>query len=136
MSIVSTLALMASAIIARIRPDPEPTQLDKLIAQLESDNAIVADLRAKVRDLHRQVRDLHRQFDDTLATERFRDYAVRPQPHAQMQSAQDALGQQYTQIQNRLMLGQTILGARNLGQQIDDFVCNCVPARHDMLLRG
>ena len=127
MSIVSTLALMASAVIARVRkPSPE---------------AELAALQTRLDDLNRRydehLANVTRQRDQWQAlAERFRDYAVRPQPHAQMQSAQDTLGQQYTQIQNRLMLGQTILGARNLGQQIDDFVCNCVPARQDMLLRG
>ena len=136
MSIVSTLALMASAIIAKISP-PSP-------------EAELAALQARLDDLNRRYDEnlaaVTRQRDDwqSLALSYRREVMERRGAHfitdemrqrvqAQMQAQQCQA--QSTQIQNGPMLGQTVFGAHNLGQQIDAFVCNCVPARHDMLLR-
>ena len=128
MSIISTLALMASAVIARIRP---PSLDDELAA-----------LQARLDDLNRRydehLANVTRQRDEWQGlAERFRDYALRQQaPNYGLQQQYQAQNLQNAQIQNSFMLGQSVFGAHNLGQQIDAFVCNCVPARHDMFLRG
>ena len=115
MSIVSTLALMASAIIAKVRkPSPE----------------------AELAALQTRLDDLNRRYDENLAAvtrqrdqwqalaERFRDYALEMQPthagkiqaQAQAQTQQmQAQNLQNAQIQNGLMLGQSVFGAHNLG---------------------
>ena len=108
MSIVSTLALMASAVIARVRKPSLEAELAALQARLDDLN----------RRYDEHLANVTRQRDDWQAlAERFRDYAIRP-------------------TRSGVMLGQTVFNSHNLQQQIEEFVCNCVPARHDMFLRG
>lgn len=79
MSIVSTLALMASAIIAKVRkPSPE---------------AELAALQARLDDLNRrydeQLATVTRQRDEWQAlAERFRDYALKQPTQQQIALAQ------------------------------------------------
>lgn len=79
MSIVSTLALMASAVIARIRP---PSLDDELAA-----------LQARLDDLNRRydehLANVTRQRDEWQGlAERFRDYALKQPTQQQIALAQ------------------------------------------------
>ena len=161
MSILSTLALLAAGVAAKIRkPDHE-------IAKLKSENAIIAELQAQVHDLNREfdttLARVSRQRDDwqTLALSYRREVMERRQPHfidetmrlhIQQQTAQGLAQQmlaQQAQLQQAQLQQAAFQGAQNhnafqggiqnfhqaaqFGEWRD--FCNCVPARHDMLLR-
>lgn len=156
MSILSTLALLAAGVAAKIRkPDHE-------IAKLKSENAIIAALQAQVDDLNREfdstLARVTRQRDDwqALALSYRREVMERRQPHfidetmrlhIQQQTAQGLAQQmlaQQAQLQQAAFQGaqnhnafqggiQNFHQAAQLGEWRD--FCNCVPARHDMLLR-
>jgi hypothetical protein len=54
----------------------------------------------------------------------------------QQQNAQMAQQAQLAAFNNPNGYQQGLPGGQSLMQQIDNFVCNCVPGRHDMFLRG
>ena len=119
MSLISaTLAFLVSAIGAK-RPkiERDPVDVDIIVAQ-----------QTEIDDLRRQLREARLLVDTTRPIRRAQVDAEMYQRLARFQAQQ-------MQAENGIMLGQTVFGAHNLGQQIDDFVCNCVPARHDMFLR-
>lgn len=132
---MSILALMISAVATKLRKvEPQPVDIE------------VSALQAKIDDLQRQVANLEQnlrimQLDRTLVHRISED--MRQLAQAQMQSTraqaqqqgmmQQAMGQNYARAQNGLMLGQEVLGVNQL---INEYVCNCVPARHDLFRRG
>ena len=124
MSILSALAFLVSAIGAK-RPkiERDPVDVDIVVAQ-----------QTEIDDLRRQLREARLLVDTTRPIRRAQVDAEMYQRMARFQVQQ--MQAENMPIQNGIMLGQTVFGAHNLEQQIDDFVCNCVPARHDMFLSG
>ena len=120
---MSLLTTLAYAITAAIRPKVREVDLAWMQSQID-------DLNRKADKL---LNEVTRQRDDwqTLAM-RYRDQlhaGPAPQRHfideemrLRIQAAQM---QQYSMLQNSPMIGQ------NFAQALDNFVCNCVPARHD-----
>ena len=143
---MSLLTSLAYAITVAVRPRVR--------------DAEVAALQAQVDDLRRQLDEalprVERQRDDWQALAmRYRDElhaGAPPQRHfideemrlrmqAQMLAAQanqaQAQAQQhrYSMLQNGPMLGQQ-LGMQGFGQQLDEYVRNCTPGRHELFMRG
>jgi hypothetical protein len=154
MSILTTLALMTSAVVAKLH---EPSDVE------------ATRLQAKVDDLERELEDVNRELDRTILdlttsrieTDRWRVLVERHQgregqrqllprtpeldaefraqqqtralmAYAQMQQVQAQtqqmqMDQQYFQ-QNQGLAQQGLQGAY-------ESFCNCVPARHDMFLQ-
>lgn len=161
MSILTTLALMAGSIVAKIRqaePEPMDVEISRLQAKVNEMDAGLTKLETKIHDLNRErdswyelmqawrsryyeLRDAPNGTvlrDPPRATEQrpTPDWAIR-QAHQMIQCNNAALAQQAQAMQNAYPLYQQgILGAQGLAAQVENFVCNCVPARHDMLLRG
>lgn len=127
MSIFGSLALMATALFARPRPpDVEITELKAKIDDLtrERDEARVE------RDRWRSLAfSWERRYE--LASE-YPNLAQRMAQHAQM--AQHPQMAQQAQMAMMNAYPQGMLGAQGL--QLPADYCNCVPARHDMLIRG
>jgi len=157
MSILTTLALMTSAVVAKlVNPDVEMTRLQAKIDDLEgqlTEAKTVAVVLGRERDQLRvlveryqgredQQRPAGPDFSVHQITEETR---LRLQAHlqaqqlmamAQAQCNQAQLAQQnfYGQgIQQMLGLQHNQLGSQLAGAH--EGFCNCVPARHDMFLR-
>jgi hypothetical protein len=119
MSIVSTLALLITAATAKIRKI-KPNPANRLYAEIVVLQARIDNLNRQTDDL---IADLTRQRDAWQRVaidyqyELFKQREASAQQMAQMRTAQQ-------------------LGAQNLCQALDAFVCNCAPARHDVFLRG
>lgn len=114
MSIVSTLALMATAVVARIKP-PDVTRL-----------------QAKVDDLTRE-RDEWRSMAESWRQRAYQNVAsVQSQQAMQAQHAQYLNAQSPEQLRMQAQMS-------NLMNQLDAFVdgafCNCVPGRHQVLTK-
>ena len=143
---MSLLTSLAYAITVAVRPRVR--------------DAEVAALQAQVDDLRREINEVlprvERQRDDWQALAmRYRDElhaGTPPQRHfideemrlrmqAQMQAAQanqaqaQAQQHQYLMLQNGPMIGQQ-LGMQGFGQQLDEYVRNCTPGRHELFMRG
>ena len=131
---MSLLTTLAYAITAAVRPRVR--------------DAEVAALKAKVDDLRRELNEVlprvERQRDDWQALAmQYRDALFqRPAPAQPLQDYSmrqqaNALAHQLT-IQNGPYLGQQLgqFGMQNFGQQLEDYVRNCTPGRHDLLTRG
>jgi hypothetical protein len=110
MSILSTLALLSTALVARSQP------LEKRVEELELE---LEDMKAQ-RDSARE--DAARW--EALSVSWQRRYET-TDPYRQHQMAQAALQQQYAMMQGQAAQNQ-MLGAQTLG--FDGF-CNCVPSR-------
>ena len=134
---MSLLTTLAYAITAAVRPRVR--------------DAEIADLKAQVDDLRRQVDEalprIERQRDDWQALAmQYRSALFRlPQPvQTEINRAAQALqayatiqqaNLQQAAMQNGPYMGQQ-LGMQNFGQQLEEFVCNCTPGRHDLFVRG
>ena len=135
MSILTTIALMAGSFAAKIR-QIKPNPMDVEIARLQ---VKVNELKAKIDDLDRE-RD---SWYELMQAWRSRYYELRDAPRVtQQRPTPQSLQQDYTVWQaHRAMQCQNAQAMQNvfhqgLGAQIEQFVCNCVPARHDLFLRG
>ena len=127
---MSLLSALAYAITAAVRPRVR--------------DAEIADLKAQIDNLRRQVDEasprIERQRDDWQAPAmQYRSALFRqPQP-AQTEinrAAQTLQAYAYQQaMQNDLYIGQQI-GMQNFGQQLDEYVRNCTPGRHELFVRG
>jgi hypothetical protein len=157
MSILTTLALMTSAVVAKLHnPDVEMTRLQAKIDDLEgqlTEAKTVAVVLGRERDQLRvlveryqgredQQRPAGPDFSVHQITEEMRlrlqaQYQMRQlQAMAQSQQALQMLAQQnfYGEgIPQMLGLQHNQLGAQLTGAH--EGFCNCVPARHDMFLR-
>jgi chromosome segregation ATPase len=120
MSIISTLALMITGFVAKqpVKVDPRDTE--------------IAQLKAKIDDLNRQLNSVRDDRDGWMRmAEAWRgryygsDYAI-AQAQQQAQQLMD-YGQQAAAYQGQL-------GQQQLQSQQFEGFCNCVPARHDLLL--
>lgn len=149
MSVLTTLALVAATAAAKIRlADPADK---KRIAELEGELAgLKIDLADARRDLDaaRREAEFHRAEADMWAQRAYQalhslPYQAALQPAGpdfrppdtalrQTQAAQLAQYQQMAAMQAQ-NLNRQALGAQNFFSQE---YCNCVPARHDMFLRG
>ena len=135
MSVLSSLALLLTAAVHREQSAAELAKAKARIAELE-DAIATANVQAR-RD--QELIDIWRERAYINARPSLAQYNQQ-QAAGQMQ-AQQALMAQYNQqpAQNFYNQGaqqyhNQLLGAQTL---IDaELFCNCVPARHDMLLRG
>jgi hypothetical protein len=158
MSILTTLALMTSAVVAKlVNPDVEITRLQAKIDDLEgqlTEAKTVAVILGRERD---QLRALVERYQGREDQQRPAgpDFSVhqiteemRLRLQAQLQTRQlQAMAQaqcNQAQYQQQALGGQNFYGEgipqllgqqhSQLGAQMAGF-CNCVPARHDMFLR-
>lgn len=140
MSVLGTLALMVSAVTARLpkadTPDVEATRLKAQINQLtrELNEARLAAIDARNEANHWATLARRWQARYEMATEPFAQAQALAQANQTQHNAM--LAHQYAQMQaqtarNALQTG--IPGAQNVNQGFHQF-CNCVPARHDLLL--
>ena len=144
MSVLTTMALMVTAIAKNLRADRQ----DDRVAELEAQIAKIADDRDMWRE--RASEALRRAHDaphhPQPAGPDFRPpqqaQGINPYYAAQQlgqlgqlaqQNAQLAQQQQLAAMQQNY-LNQGLLGAQGL--QMPAEWCNCVPARHDMFLSG
>jgi chromosome segregation ATPase len=126
MSILSTLALMVSGFVAKTRQvDPRDTE--------------IAELKAKIDDLNRQLNSVRDDRDGWMRmAEAWRaryygqDSAMQQIAQAQQQ-AQQLMDYRQQAAAYQGQLGQLSQHAAYQDQQFEGF-CNCVPARHDLLL--
>ena len=120
MSILSALAFLASAIGAR---RPKVTEADLAWMQSQID-----DLNRKADNL---LADMTRQRDDwqALALSYRREVMEQRAPAQTISLAQQAQLQQHSMLQNAYTM-------QNFGQQLDEYVRNCTPGRHELLTRG
>jgi hypothetical protein len=102
----------------------------------------VARLRAELADAKREL-ELERQFTAELAQRQAHarlaqhiSLLAQYRPQRTQQAQDNAQMAQQGQLAGVVMLNQAnqMLGAQNLSS-LNDMVCNCVPARHDLLLR-
>lgn len=143
MSILTTLALMATAVVAKVRP-----AASFVCRECGAESFNPNDIRERycgrchVSELEAKLDDLRRDRDDwRRMAEAWRGHMLRESPPAQNAALQQQnLMAQYHQ--QAAMNAQNFYG-QGLGQMLGlaqaqalgDF-CNCVPARHDMFLRG
>ena len=136
MSIISTLALMATAIVARVRKDPPE------ITKLKSDNAIIAELQAQVDDLNRQfderderLANVEQQRDGwkslALAYGDVMRQRERSVPLPQLFTSEATRQNVQAQQAQTAQMAQTLANAGFAQQPQHWDGCNCVPARQD-----
>ena len=134
MSLLSALAFLASAIGVKC---PKVTEADLAWMQSQID-----DLNRKADNL---LADMTRQRDDWQALAlSYRREVMEQHAPAQMLQAQAnmqaahaqaiSLAQQ-AQLQQHSML-QNVYTMQNFGQQLDEYVRNCTPGRHELFTRG
>ena len=131
---MSLLTTLAYAITAAIRPKVREVDLAWMQSQID-------DLNRKADNL---LADMTRQRDDWRAlamrygTElsplideqtRLRAQAMQAAQAQAMSLSQQAQLQQYSTQQN-------ICSMQNFGQQLDEYVRNCTPGRHELFTRG
>lgn len=155
MSILTTFALMATAVVAKLRQEDKPPSFvcGKCGAESFNPNDIrerycgrchVFELKTKIDELTSE-RDDWRRMAEGWRAHRLAESApqiLRAQAEQQRHAMENA---QYQQAQANQQMAQNfysqglaggILGlAQAQAQTLNDF-CNCVPARHDMFLRG
>jgi RNAse (barnase) inhibitor barstar len=123
---MSILALMISAVAAKLRSQSADVEITKLKAQIDDLNRQLTEAK-RIADRLGQERDALR---DTLRRWQHREIhqVVQALQSQQLQSqAQSQLMQQYS-LANQGMIGQ------DFAQTLNDYVCNCVPARHDAFM--
>jgi superoxide dismutase len=143
MSILTTLALMTSAVVAKLREvDPRDAKIAKLKAQVDDLERQLADVERN-RDTWREMAEAWRQRTYQLVEARRPQQAAQQaqllQAQAHQQQMQAALAQQAQPAPYWNQLGQnqaSLLG--QIEQVFEGFeqFCNCVPARHDLFTRG
>ena len=133
MSVLTTMALMVTAIAKNLRADRQ----DDRVAELEAQIAKIADDRDMWRE--RALERIEARPPQPAGPD-FRppQQAQGINPYWQLgqlaqQNAQLAQQQQLAAMQQNY-LNQGLLGAQGL--QMPGEWCNCVPARHDMFLSG
>jgi chromosome segregation ATPase len=124
MSVLTTLALMVTSLVAK----PQPPDVE------------ITRLQAKIDELERQLEDIRRDVDgwmDIAQRWRARYEALRPNNEeivrAQMQ-AQQLMAMAQSQSMQQTIAAQNSLYCQQmpgLAGAYEGF-CNCVPARHDM----
>ena len=117
MSLMSLLLALSPPLAARFK---KPDETDRLKAEL-----------AKAKE---EITELRRERDV------WRGHAYEAVPPRDMQNAQYqqamAIAQYQAQrAQQSQIPPQYLLGAQNLSV-LDEMFCNCVPARHDLFVRG
>ena len=138
MSVLTTMALMVTAIAKNLRADRQ----DDRVAELEAQIAKIADDRDMWRE--RALQRIEARPPQPAGPD-FRPPQLAQAQLAQWQQAQGLAMAQYAQqqaqqyqqnlgMQQQNYLNQGLLGAQGL--QMPAEWCNCVPARHDMFLNG
>jgi hypothetical protein len=119
MSLITTIALMTTAVVAKLRPDSETKRIAELERQVEELEVQLDAARSAARDWEVLSHSWRSRYEQ----------AVFPQ----MQQAQQAAGalQQYA-MQNQMLAQQQFcnqgLAQMPLNPGFEDF-CNCVPSR-------
>jgi hypothetical protein len=147
MSVLTTLALMSTALVAKLRPNPDventrlQARVDDLERQLDEAKAVAVRL-GRERDTLREMlsRWQGRAEQQVPAGPNFMpvhqiNEATRQHMMMQAQAQQQsALAQMNGQNFNQDIFGQQALGQYSQEQALQDdaMFCNCVPARHDM----
>jgi len=139
MSVLTTMALMVTAIAKNLRADRQ----DDRVAELEAQIAKIADdrdmwrERALERIEARPPQPAGPDFRPPQQAQGINPYYAAQQlgqlGQLAQQNAQLAQQQQLAAMQQNY-LNQGLLGAQGL--QMPGEWCNCVPARHDMFLSG
>ena len=150
MSLLSSLAFLTAAIVAKIRPDPPDVEITRLKAQIDDLQSQAMNLRRERDEWYSMAKEFRRRYYDIRdrppialggqhqhhITEEMRQ-AMMHQAQSQMQSAQ--LQQQAVLSQMNAQNQQPLFQVQGLMNQIDSFVdgafCNCVPGRHQILTR-
>jgi hypothetical protein len=137
MSVLTTLALMTSAVVAKLREPPVDVEITRL--------------QAKVDDLNRQLTNFERDLAIArLQADRWRALVERREAQQraagpnfgvcvseEMLRAQAQMQQLMAMAQHHQGLAQQNYSQGNLGAQAQALEwCNCVPARHDMFRLG
>jgi hypothetical protein len=144
MGILTILALMTSAVVAKPRsPDAELTRLQTRVDELERE----------LKDIGRSVTALRLETDrwqalverQMLAGPDFGPHHITEEMRLRMQAQHQQLAQQtqYNQGLQMAMQNQALQAQHGIADPghrhgllgFEGF-CNCVPARHDMFLRG
>ena len=158
MSILTTLALVASSVVAKIRqaePEPMDVEITRLQARIDGMNASLTKLETQIHDLTRERDSWYeltvawrRRYETLRDAPRITEQRPTPesiqQTYANLQANQMI---QYERCSNAQMaqnaqglamqdLAQAMRNAWPTNEELDRFVCNCVPARHDLFLRG
>ena len=131
MSLISLLLALSPPLAARFK---KPDETDRLKAELAKAKEDITELRRE-RDMWRgrayeavPPRDMQNaQYQQAMAIAQYQA-AMQQSPSLALQNAQMA-----QQSQNS---PQYLLGAQNLNVLNPEMFCNCVPARHDLLLLG
>ena len=127
MSVLSTLALViAAAVKPKFGNNDVVAKLEARIAELEADIGAANELARRDQELIDMWRE--RALANVPAV------LAAPQPNWQLAQQQGALLQQQLYSQAQQYMQQGLLGAQTLNNS--ELWCNCVPARHDMFLRG
>jgi hypothetical protein len=174
MSVLTTLALMATAVVAKVRQPPVDVEITRLQAKVDDLERRLKNLRGdlvisriqadrwqalveRYQGREEQQRPAGPDFSSPQFTEemRLRMQAQHQAQHqvqqlmamaqsqqanmnAQQAQQHQALAQQNYFQSNQMDLGHQvgvgILGSQPQAQALE--WCNCVPARHDMFLRG
>ena len=125
---MSLLTTLAYAITAAVRPRVRDVE--------------IAALQAKVDELRHQIDEVlprvERQRDDWQALAmQYRDALFqRPAPAQQQISREAQTLQAYAMMHPANAQLNQQLGTQNFGQQLDAYVRNCTPGRHELLTRG
>jgi hypothetical protein len=144
-AIAGVAAKVKSVQVARPSDDPVPHAVMKQMArELREARARVAELEGDVARANVQYRrdqeliDLWREralFAEAAPRGALQQAALQQaQAQAQTQLAQSQGLQNYQAAQNAMVYGNSLLGTQSLVDA--ELWCNCVPARHDMFLRG
>ena len=136
---MSLLTSLAYAITAAVRPRVRDAEVAALQAQVD-------DLNRKADNL---LADMTRQRDGWQALAlSYRREVMEQRTPAQMLQAQaaryaaqqtnqaQAQQQQYSMLQNGPYIAAAQYGMQGFGQQLDEYVRNCTPGRHELFMRG
>ena len=130
---MSLLTTLAYAITAAIRPKVREADLARMQSQIDDLNRKADNLLADMTRQRDDWRALAMRYRDELhagpAPQRhFIDEEMRLRMQAQMLGAQAQM-QQYSMQQNAYTM-------QNFDQQLDEYVRNCTPGRHELFTRG
>ena len=147
MSVSSILAFVLAGVAAKRRIGNDDVGAKKRIAELEARVAELEDDIARANELARRDQELIDMWRER-ALANVPAVIAAPQQNWQLAQQQCALLQQQAALQQAQynaqhamnaqsayqgLAGMGLLGAQNLNAEL---WCNCVPARHDMFLRG
>jgi hypothetical protein len=127
MSLAATIALMTTAVVAKLRPPDLDVETTKRIAELERQ---VEELEVRLDAARQEAREW-----EALSSSWRARYEQTVLPYAQAQAQMNAMQMQYAAAQNQMAAQQSPFYGQGLSQMqralnpdFDGF-CNCVPSR-------